>query len=152
MEEYAKEKAVCEKIGKNPPPKPIPNVINVTPEMLLSLDFDELEQEVSMGMDIDKYLTDELLANNKKRIDDEYESAMIEYHENNLDVKEELNSPEDAKLYLKLTREGYPVPIIRELLRLSRASADFTDDIIANYFSPDMDINEVRDCVDLLIP
>lgn len=152
MEEYKKEKLVCEKIGKTPPSEPIPNVINITPEMLLSIDFDELEQEVSMGMDIDKYLTDEVLAENKKRIDAEYESAIEEYHETHLDIKGELSSPEDAKLYLKLSREGYSVPAIRELLKLSRASKDFTDDIIVSYFTPEMDVNEVRECVELLIP
>ena len=151
IEEWKKEKYICEKIGKEEPKKPIQRVINVTAEQLLSLDLDAIEREASMGTDFSTIFTEELMQKNKERLDREDREFEEEKRRNNIDIKSELKSSEDTKLYLRLKKEGFHAEVIREILRLSHESSEYTDEIILNYFTPEMDLNEVKECIELLI-
>ena len=66
-------------------------------------------------------------------------------------VKKELQTAAEAKLYLRLSKEGYDINKIRILLKLSRESSEYTDELILKYFSPTMELGEIEEFVELLV-
>ena len=150
-EEWKKEKMVCEKIGKEAPKEPERNVITITPEGLLNMDLDKIIAEAEMGTDITSLITPEEMKKNEERVRGEIKETIEEERRENIDTSTELKSKEDTKIYLRLKKEGYSAECIRELLRLSHESEEFTEDIITSYFTPDMDVEEMKSVIDLLI-
>lgn len=148
MEEYKKEAHICKITGDTPPDKPKSNVITLTEDQLMSLDFSDTDvslvdwEKVFISIDT-KDNINEILENEAKEV--AYPEALKDT------VKKELQTAAEAKLYLRLSKEGYDINKIRILLKLSRESSEYTDELILKYFSPTMELGEIEEFVELLV-
>lgn len=150
-EEYKKEAYVCSKTGKEQPEKPKRRVIEIDFEDLIAIDFEKLESEINEGTDLSSLLSEAEMKANLIREQELESRRKQEEYETTINVRKELHTPEEARLYLRLKREGYSVPSIRAILRLIRESNAYTEDIVVSYFSPDMEIDEIEECIEVLL-
>lgn len=150
-EEYKKEAYVCLKTGKEQPERPKKRVIEIDFEDLIALDFEKLESEIKEGTDFSSLLSEAEMKANLIREQELESRRKQEEYETTINVRKELQTPEEARLYLRLKREGYSVPSIRAILRLIRESDAYTEDIVVSYFSSDMKTDEIEECIEVLL-
>ena len=70
-------------------------------------------------------------------------------HNSYIDIKSELNSRDEAFLVARLSKEGFLVPQQRLLLEFYR-SGNIDADTLFYYFSPDMDVQDMKDYIDVM--
>lgn len=146
--EYKLEYDICMKTGDPLPERPPQRVFTLTVEELMSIDVDEIDDD----FDITDYISDEEMEENERRCQEEYEREMEEEYNSKIDIKKELKTPMQAELYLRLTKEEFSVPQIRTIMQLVKENEElYTVDMILNYFSPNMEIEDMQDCIELLV-
>lgn len=146
--EYKIEYDICMKTGDPLPEKPPQRVFTLTVEELMSIDVDEIDDD----FDITDYISDEEMEENERRCQEEYEREVEEEYNSKIDIKKELKTPMQAELYLRLTKEEFSVPQIRTIMQLVKENEEFyTVDMILNYFSPNMEVEDMQDCIELLV-
>lgn len=144
MEEYNNELRVSIITGSEPPKKPKSSVKNITFEQLMNLDLDE---EVDI-IDWDEVFCEiDVNENIEKAKENKEEKEEIKLEEN-IDVSSELKTGEEARVYLRLHKEGYDNRKIRLLLRL--CDKGFNDELISSYFTKDMEVEEMEKIIELL--
>ena len=122
-------------------------VIPMTFEQLMSLDTDEFENINSKDLTEEfEKITETLCEENLNEARSLLEQEERQAYENHIDVKKELSSKEEIKLYLTLNKEGFSPMQIRAIIPLVES---FDIETICNYFSPEMSIEDIKDCVEL---
>ena len=148
--DYQTEKELAKQMGKKPPDKPQRRVIPMSFEQLMSLDLDEFEQMDSKDL-LEEFnkITEELCEENLNEARSLLEEEERQAYESHIDVKKELGSKEEIQLYLTLNKEGFSPMQIRAIMPLATM---FDTETIYSYFSPDMSIEDIRDCVEIFMP
>ena len=137
-------------MGKKPPDKPQRRVIPMSFEQLMSLDLDEFKEMDSKDL-LEEFnkITEELCEENLNEARSLLEEEERQAYESHIDVKKELGSKEEIQLYLTLNKEGFSPMQIRAIMPLATM---FDTETIYSYFSPDMSIEDIRDCVEIFMP
>ena len=148
--DYQTEKELAKQMGKKPPDKPQRRVIPMSFEQLMSLDVDEFEQMDSKDL-LEEFnkITEELCEENLNEARNLLEEEERQAYESHIDIKKELGSKEEIQLYLTLNKEGFSPMQIRAIMPLATM---FDTETIYSYFSPDMSIEDIRDCVEIFMP
>jgi len=148
MREYVVEKEVAEKTGEDMPQKPERKVFQLSYEQLMTLDLEQLENmdNDSLRNNFDR-ITEELCASNLIRAKEALEEKEKAVYENHIDVKKELNTKEETELYLLLNKKGFSAMQIRAVMPLASV---INNETICNYFTPDMALEDITDCVEIL--
>ncbi len=146
---YRTEKEIAKQTGGKLPDKPRRRVIPITFEQLMSLDMDEFEN--MDGKDVTQEfekITEALCEENLNQARSLLEQEERQAYENHIDVKKELSSKEETQLYLILNKEGFSPMQIRAIMPLVES---FDIETICNYFSPEMSIENIKDCVEVFM-
>lgn len=148
--DYQTEKELAKQRGEKPPDKPQRRVISMSLEQLINVDFDEFEKMDSKDFaeEFNK-ITEDLCEENLKEAKKVLQEEERQSYENHIDVKKELGSKEEIQLYLTLNKEGFSPMQIRTIMPLVES---FDIETIYSYFSPDMSIEDIRDCVEIFMP
>ncbi len=147
---YQIEKELAEQKGENPPDRPRCRVIPMSFEQIISLDFDEFENMDSKDLTEEfEKITEALCEENLNQARSLLEQEERQAYENHIDVKKELSSKEETQLYLILNKEGFSPMQIRAIMPLVES---FDIETICNYFSPEMSIENIKDCVEVFMP
>ncbi len=145
--DYQIEEELAKQMGQKPPDKPQRRVIPMSFEQLMNIDFDEFEKMDGKDLtDEFEKITETLCEENLNEARSFLEQEERQAYENHIDVKKELSSKEEIKLYLTLNKEGFSPMQIRAIIPLVES---FDIETICNYFSPEMSIDDIKDCVEL---
>lgn len=146
LDEYNTQLKISDISGTEKPEKPDTFIKSITFEQLMNLEIDD----VTGDLNIDEIISDAEMNDNEQACLNEIKEQEQQEYESHIDVKSELTSNDEVKLILKLGKEGYSVPQQRLLLGLYRASPEYDEDVILNYFTPDMDENDMEECIDII--
>ncbi len=150
QENYKIEKELAKQTGGKLPDKPQHRVIPMSFEQIISLDFDEFENIDSKDVTQEfEKITEDLCEENLNEAKSLLEQEERQAYENHIDVKKELSSKEETQLYLILNKEGFLPMQIRAIMPLVES---FDIETICNYFSPEMSIENIKDCVEVFMP
>ena len=150
QENYKIEKELAKQTGGKLPDKPQHRVIPMSFEQIISLDFDEFENMDSKDVTQEfEKITEDLCEENLNEAKSLLEQEERQAYENHIDVKKELSSKEETQLYLILNKEGFLPMQIRAIMPLVES---FDIETICNYFSPEMSIENIKDCVEVFMP
>lgn len=144
LKEYNTEKYVAEISGEAEPEKPKPNVLEIELSQLLAMNLDSFsDSEEEFKQQLIDYVNAEQVEQN-----DEIEAQhQAQLKRENINIKEELTTPEQGKVYLRLKKEGFDAEQIRIILPLADT---YSDDKLVSYFASDMSYEDIEDCVNLL--
>lgn len=131
------------------PVLPDKNVIELGFNELMSLDIDSLDDENIVDQ-LNEFISNREIESNASAINREIKETEEEEYNNNIDIKKEIHNSDEMKLILKLSKEGYEVPQQRLLIELMRQNKAFNIDMICEYFSPDMEIETMKDSIEVL--
>lgn len=145
MEEYNTQLKIADISGTEKPEKPDTYVKSITFEQLMMLDFDELMSD----FDLDEFVSDDEMKQNEQECMEEIAIEDEQIHNSYIDIKSELNSRDEAFLVARLSKEGFLVPQQRLLLEFYR-SGNIDADTLFYYFSPDMDVQDMKDYIDVM--
>lgn len=150
QDNYQTEKELAEQMGQKLPDKPQRRVIPISFEQLINLDFDEIEK--MDGKDLTEEfnkITDKLCEENLNEARKLLEEEERQAYESHIDVKKELSSKEEMQLYLTLNKEGFSPMQIRAIMPLVTI---LDTETIYSYFSTDMSVEDIKDCVEIFMP
>lgn len=146
MKEYLEEKEVAIITESEIPDAPKPRVIKITYDELISLDnsvIGDTEDDNYPFNSLTIELVEEHLSYHQARI----ESELKEEEDGKIELSKD---PQEAELYLILTRLQYKSTAIKSLLRLVREK-NYTSDRIVDLFNPNMENEYIEFMVDLLL-
>ena len=114
----------------------------------MAMDLDSFsDSEDEFKQEFIDYVNKDQVAKNDEEEANNQEQLKEKYHRENINIKEELKTPEQGKVYMRLNKEGF----IAEQIRLILPLADtYSEDKIISYFSSDMSNEDIEDCVNLL--
>lgn len=148
MKEYETEKYVADISGEEEPEKPRQNVIQIEFSQLMAMDLDSFsDSEDEFKQEFIDYVNKDQVAKNDEVEANNQEQLKEKYHRENINIKEELKTPEQGKVYMLLKKEGFTAEQIRLILPLAET---YSEDKIISYFSNDMSNEDIEDCVNLL--
>lgn len=148
IKEYEIEKYVADVSGEEEPQKPRQNVIQVEFSQLMAMDLDSFsDSEDEFKQEFIDYVNKDQVAKNDEVEANNQEQLKEKYHRENINIKEELKTPEQGKVYMLLKKEGFTAEQIRLILPLAEI---YSEDKIISYFSNDMSNEDIEDCVNLL--
>lgn len=148
IKEYEIEKYVADVSGEEEPQKPRQNVIQVEFSQLMAMDLDSFsDSEDEFKQEFIDYVNKDQVAKNDEVEANNQEQLKEKYHRENINIKEELKTPEQGKVYMLLKKEGFTAEQIRLILPLAEI---YSEDKIISYFLNDMSNEDIEDCVNLL--
>lgn len=149
LEEWKIKCEIARAEGKDLPPKPRLRVINITLEQLENeIDLSNVTDDDIQSIDWNEIISEEEMQQNMEERMEQIEEEEREYHENNIDIKKEIHGADQTKLFLLLRKDGFDAQQIRSILRLCEK---YDNDEIISYFSPDMDLEEIDQCIEIMM-
>lgn len=153
---YLYEKKVAEILEEDGviPEKYRPNVIELTPaEILYLADLSENDDIDSVLKDVSEAQTTQNRKHIYEKAEEKKEILKQEEKERKKDTFDirQLNTSAEAEAFLRLNKEGYPIQIIKLLLKLVKPPVNYTIDKILDQFSKDMEYSMAKAAVSLLL-
>lgn len=146
LDEYNTQVKIADISGTDKPEEPNTYIKNLTFEQLLFLEIDD-NNEI---LNLDEIISQEEMEENEKNCKEMIEKIEEQEKESYIDIKAELNSKEEAFLIAKLNKEGFSVPQQRELLGFYRKNHSVDEETILHYFSPEMELDDIKDYISLM--
>lgn len=106
VKEYETEKYVADISGEEEPEKPRQNVIQIEFSQLMAMDLDSFsDSEDEFKQEFIDYVNKDQVAKNDEVEANNQEQLKEKYHRENINIKEELKTPEQGKVYMLLKKK-----------------------------------------------